>query len=191
MTERMLIAGIGNIFLGDDAFGIEVVQRCAGRWPSSVRVTDFGIRGFDLAYALMNGPEFAILVDAAKRGGSPGTLYLIAPDLPGGAAPEQGSFEGHSLTLEHVFRLVTTMGGSLPRLLVVGCEPTPLSQEEEEFGCAGLSPAVQDAVPEAICLIESVVQKFLTESAALAPIPPALQLTGPIEGESLQKGGLA
>ncbi|MDQ3686285.1 MAG: hydrogenase maturation protease, partial [Acidobacteriota bacterium] len=53
---RILIAGIGNIFLGDDAFGCEVAQRLSGRTlPDEVRVVDFGIRGLDLAYALMDG----------------------------------------------------------------------------------------------------------------------------------------
>ncbi len=84
MKERILIAGIGNIFLGDDAFGVEVVRRLsrsARKLPDEVRIVDFGIRGFDLAYALMEGYEVAILVDATPRGGVPGTLYTIEPDL--------------------------------------------------------------------------------------------------------------
>src|SRR6202030_732892 len=82
MKERILIAGIGNIFLGDDAFGVEVVRRLAARkLPDAIRVVDFGIRGFDLAYALMEGYEITILVDATPRGGQPGTLYTIEPDL--------------------------------------------------------------------------------------------------------------
>src|SRR5437870_2595644 len=79
---RILVAGIGNIFLGDDAFGCEVVQRLAARaWPASVRVVDFGIRGFDLAYALMDGYDVTIFVDATPRADAPGTLYTIEPDL--------------------------------------------------------------------------------------------------------------
>src|SRR6185503_5480722 len=77
-----LIAGIGNIFLGDDAFGCEVLQHLAQReWPENVRVVDFGIRGFDLAYALLEGYDLTIFVDATPRGGAPGTLYVIEPDM--------------------------------------------------------------------------------------------------------------
>ncbi|MGH7848434.1 MAG: hydrogenase maturation protease, partial [Candidatus Binatia bacterium] len=73
---KILVAGIGNIFLGDDGFGVEVARELAKRkLPESVRVVDFGIRGFDLAYALLDGYDLTILVDAAPRGGLPGTLY--------------------------------------------------------------------------------------------------------------------
>jgi hydrogenase maturation protease len=189
MKERVLIAGIGNIFLGDDAFGVEVVQSVADRFPSLVRVADFGIRGFDLAYALMDGYELAILVDAIPLGGSPGTLYAIQPELPARAARPE-AFEAHSLTPEHVFTLVQVLGGSLPRLLVVGCEPTPLLKDEEALGRMGLSPPVQAAVSEAVKLIDSLVAEFLaeaeTESARVHTSAPARE---PLAFELLQKGG--
>ena len=77
---RILVAGIGNIFLGDDAFGVEVVRRLSAReWPANVRVTDFGIRGYDLAYALLDGYDTTILIDACPRGELAGTLYVIEP----------------------------------------------------------------------------------------------------------------
>src|SRR6516225_7125141 len=83
---RILVAGIGNIFLGDDAFGVEVARRLAARpQPDGVRVADFGIRGIDLTYALLDGYETVILVDATPRGGQPGTLYVIEPDVGGPA----------------------------------------------------------------------------------------------------------
>ena len=79
---RILVAGIGNIFLGDDAFGVEVVRRLSAReWPANVRVTDFGIRGYDLAYALLDGYDTTILIDACPRGELAGTLYVIEPDV--------------------------------------------------------------------------------------------------------------
>src|ERR1051325_7107702 len=78
----LLVAGIGNIFMGDDAFGCEVARRLSARTlPAGVRVVDFGIRGFDLAYAIMDGPDVTVLVDATPRGGAPGTVYTIEPDL--------------------------------------------------------------------------------------------------------------
>src|SRR5581483_3861800 len=87
MSAKVLVAGIGNIFLGDDAFGVEVVRALAQRaLPENVRVVDFGIRGLDLTYALLDGYEAVIMVDAAPRGGRPGTLYVIEP-APGGAGP--------------------------------------------------------------------------------------------------------
>ena len=93
MTSRVLVAGVGNIFLGDDAFGVEVVRRLAGQTgrplPDGVRVIDFGIRGLDLAYALCDGYDAVIVVDAAFRGRPPGTLYVIEPDLNGAAAGDR------------------------------------------------------------------------------------------------------
>ena len=191
MNQNVLIAGIGNIFLGDDAFGVEVVRNLVGRLPASARVADFGIRGFDLAYALMESLDLAILVDAAPRGGLPGTLYAIEPELPKNAVPEQGSFEGHSITLEHVFRLVRALGGSLPRLLILGCEPTPLSSEEQQFGRAGLSGAVQASVPVAMRVIESLVTEFLELRAPLRRISDLLQAAEWTKMNSFRKEVLA
>src|SRR2546428_8240900 len=90
MTQpRLLVAGVGNIFLGDDAFGVEVAQRLLRRpQPEGVRVVDFGIRGLDLTYALLDGCDVAVLIDAVPRGQPPGTLYVIEPDP---VAPAQGS----------------------------------------------------------------------------------------------------
>ncbi len=162
--QRILVAGIGNIFLGDDAFGVEVAQRLAQRpLPAGVRVVDFGIRSFDLAYALLDDPDAAILVDATPRGGAPGTLYLIEPDL---GAPEDSSAplpDAHSLNPVAVLQLVRHLGGRPRRLLVVGCEPAAL---ESEDGRIGLSEPVQAAIDEAVRLIESLVADLLHHERA-------------------------
>src|SRR5881227_271903 len=93
---RVLVAGVGNIFLGDDAFGVEVAQRLLRRGlPDAVRVVDFGIRGLDLTYALLDGYEAVILVDAAPRGGPPGTLYVLEPER--GGAPDVAAIETHGM----------------------------------------------------------------------------------------------
>jgi hydrogenase maturation protease len=161
--SRVLIAGIGNIFLGDDAFGVEVVQRLARReLPSEVRVVDFGIRGFDLTYALLEEYEAVILVDLAPRGGPPGTLYVIEPDMETVPPnPEAADFlmDTHGMDPVKVLRLVTELGGRVKRLLLVGCEPTPLG-EEAEMGL-GMSEPVQAAVDEALGLIESLLGGIL------------------------------
>src|SRR5690349_12249437 len=113
MLPTIPIAGIGNIFLGDDAFGVEVVRQLSSRTlPDSVRVIDFGIRGFDLAYALLDGYDVTILVDATPRGGVPGTLYTIEPDLSAShtlEAPEP-MIETHGMNPMRVLGLAQAMG---------------------------------------------------------------------------------
>ena len=159
--QRILIAGIGNIFLGDDAFGVEVAQRMLRRaLPERVRVVDFGIRGFDLAYALLDGPDLTIMVDATARGGRPGTLYVIEPELDAIDIPDEDAIDAHSMNPAKVLQLVKRLGGQPRRLLVVGCEPAVL---ESEDGRIGLSEPVQAVVDEAISLIESLVETIGVE----------------------------
>ena len=156
MTEaRILLAGVGNVFLGDDGFGVEVVRRMADRsWPAGVRVADFGIRGFDLACALLEPQDLVILVDAAQRGRKPGTLYLMETETMQEGPP---SFEGHGMDPAQVLRNVRAMGGSPGRVLVVGCEPESFG--DAETGRMGLSAGVARAVDGAIEMIESLLAK--------------------------------
>jgi hydrogenase maturation protease len=159
-SPTILIAGIGNIFLGDDAFGVEVVSRFANRdLPSGVRVTDFGIRGFDLTYALADGADVTILVDACPRGGNPGDLYLIEPDLN---TPEEEhapvTVDAHGMNPMAVLRAARAMGGTLGKILLLGCEPQTLGPEE---GQMGLSDPVAGAVEPAVLLLESVMNRVL------------------------------
>ncbi len=161
-TKKVLIAGIGNIFLADDGFGVEVASRLAGQtFPPGVRVADFGIRGFDLAYALMEGYETTILVDACPAEGQPGTVFVLEPDPNDLNSPEasQGLIEPHALNPVNVLRMATSMGGELKRVLVVGCVPATLGPEE---GQMGLSEPVAAAVNEAVKLIDSLVQRILS-----------------------------
>ncbi len=157
---RVLIACIGNIFLGDDAFGVEVARRlAAAELPEGVRVVDFGIRGIDLTYALMDGYESVILVDAVPRGGVPGTLYVIEPSVE--EAPEGVGtlLDAHGMDPAKVLRLARSMGGSVGRLLLIGCEPaTPIDPEEMKDG---LSDPVRSAVDEAVPLILSLAGRLL------------------------------
>ncbi len=159
MPRRTLIACLGNIFLGDDGFGVEVVKELRQReLPECVCVIDFGIRGFDLAYALMDGYEAAILVDAAPQGGKPGTVYTIEPDL----AAVGGTPETHGMNPVRALSLVNAMGGMSGRILLVGCEPDSVPADEWEHG---LSPAVQSAVPEAVRVIEDLITRILSRQA--------------------------
>jgi hydrogenase maturation protease len=159
-SPSVLIAGIGNIFLGDDAFGVEVTQRLASRkLPERVKVVDFGIRGFDLAYALLDRFDVTILVDACPRGGAPGTLYVIEPDVHvsagDGAQAGQATVDAHSMNPMNVIRMAKSMGGELKRILLVGCEPLTLGPEE---GAMGVSEPVAAMVEEAANRIESLVE---------------------------------
>jgi hydrogenase maturation protease len=160
-TKRILIAGIGNIFMADDAFGVEVASRLASQpFPSGVRVADFGIRGFDLAYALMEGYETTILVDAYPGEGQPGTLFVLEPDLQNlnSAGTHQGFIEPHAMNPMNVLCMATSMGGQLKRVLLVGCVPATLGPDE---GQMGLSEPVSAAVDEALKLINSLVTRIL------------------------------
>jgi hydrogenase maturation protease len=161
-TPTILIAGIGNIFLGDDAFGVEVAQRLANKkLQRGVRAIDFGIRGFDLAYALLDGTDVTILVDACPRGEKPGTLYVIEPDLDSLDAPDAESappVDGHVMNPVNVLRLAKTLGGPLKKIVLVGCEPESLGGDE---GRMGLSETVTASIDEAVRMVESLVEKIL------------------------------
>jgi hydrogenase maturation protease len=157
----ILVAGIGNIFLGDDAFGVEVVRRLANlKLPEGVRVVDFGIRGFDLAYALQDGYETTILVDACPHGEDPGTLYIIEPELKALDDPEtpQAVIEAHAMNPVSVLRMARAMNIEVKNVLLVGCEPETLGGEE---GQMGLSAPVEAAVEGAVKLVKSLIEKVL------------------------------
>ncbi len=160
MKPRILVACIGNIFLGDDGFGVEVARRLHGRLNEpEVLVKDFGIRGLDLAYALMDAHELTILVDACQRGGAPGTVYLIEPDRVDETGSSQTTMSAHGMSPMNALRMVKSMGGQTGRVLIVGCEPADLGPETE--GKLGLTETVLASVEEAIALIESLVSKTL------------------------------
>jgi hydrogenase maturation protease len=162
----ILVAGIGNIFLGDDAFGCEVTRRLVEcTWPDGVRIVDFGIRGFDLAYALLEGYDVTILVDATPRGGEPGTLYTIEPDLDQLDTVDGPGLmvETHGMNPMKVLSMVKSMGGQFKKILLVGCEPATFGPEE---GQMGLSGSVEGAVNEAVKVVESLVTRALNENAA-------------------------
>ena len=162
---QILIACVGNIFLGDDGFGVEVARRLAARsLPPDVLVKDFGIRGFDLAYALMEPYSLTILVDACARGGAPGEVYLIEPD-PIEEDPSQPGLpqlEPHGMNPMNVLRLVKSLGGTPGPVFIVGCEPAELGPDSD--GQLGLSEPVQAAVEEATVLIESLVSRRTPDS---------------------------
>ena len=155
-VRTVLIAGVGNIFLGDDAFGVEVARRLAERaLPGGVRVSDFGIRGFDLAYALGSGDDAVILVDVTRRGESPGTLYALELDSDG---TTPGVLETHGMDPANVIRLAAAFGERPRRIFLVGCEPSEIGLDAE--GRIGLSAPVESAIDGAIDMVESLVGRI-------------------------------
>lgn len=153
--NRILIAGVGNIFFGDDGFGVEVTRRLANEtWPEIVEITDFGIRGIHLAYQLITGYDTAIIVDAVSRGAAPGTVFVVEPDLT--EADSVSVSDSHDMVIENVFAMVRRLGGQLPpRVLIVGCEPADLSEN------IGLSASVTLAIPAAIRAVREIVDENL------------------------------
>ncbi|MFE2645003.1 hydrogenase maturation protease [Streptomyces nigra] len=184
MSARVLVAGVGNIFLADDAFGPEVIRALDERpLPSGATVRDFGIRGLDLAYTLLDGYDTAVLVDAAVRGHTPGTLSLIEPDLPdgthGGPPPE-----AHGMDPAKVLALAAHLGDEpLPRVLVLACEPERVPRGDEDI-TPGMSATVRAAVRHAVEALHHLVPALLADPGTT----PALRR--PDESPALSPAGV-
>jgi hydrogenase maturation protease len=151
MSARLLVAGVGNIFFGDDGFGSEVVRLLQTERFEGAKVEDFGIAAMHLGFELLAGYERAIIIDLAARGGAPGTLYVIEPDVSApGAAPD-----AHGMDLRNVFAFVRTLGGAAPDIEIVGCEPQTLDEG------IGLSAPVAAAVEPAAALVRTRIARAL------------------------------
>jgi hydrogenase maturation protease len=168
--KRILVAGIGNIFFGDDAFGCEVAAELAKRpLPDGIKVRDFGIRSYDLAYAMMEDYELIIFIDAVSRGEAPGTLSLIEPEMNKNKLDEAEAevVNAHSMSPVRVLQLVRSLGGQPRKLYVVGCEPGVL---ESEDGRMGLSERVAAAVEPAVNMIQKLIGDLIqTDSVGPGP----------------------
>jgi hydrogenase maturation protease len=161
MTARVLVAGVGNIFLGDDGFGAEVARRLADAdLPDWVQVADYGTSGMHLMYDLADGFDTVILIDAAPRGGEPGTVYLLELDPPesrsaavsAGPAPTVSPFfDAHGMQPDVVLGMLGVLGGQTHRILLVGCEPA-----STDYGI-GLSERVAAAVDAAVTMVTDLV----------------------------------
>jgi hydrogenase maturation protease len=157
--RRVLVAGVGNIFLGDDGFGVALAGRLArAAPPPGVDVVDFGIRGMDLAYA-MSDYDAVVLLDATPRGQPPGTLYVIEADT---AAVSEGAPDAHGMDPVKVMGLVRALGEEPPRTLVVGCEPQTLMTSDEPDIVAQLSEPVRAALDEAERLVGDLLAELVT-----------------------------
>ena len=162
MAARILVAGIGNIFLGDDGFGSEVVRHAEiPRDDESVRVVDYGIRGMHLAYDLLEEWDSLVLVDAVPSRGRPGTLHVFQADHD--TCPAETGLDAHGMDSEAVFAGLRALGGTPPYTVIVGCEA---GNVEEGIG---LTDPVAQAVPRAARAVEEIVAALRTcETAAPA-----------------------
>jgi hydrogenase maturation protease len=152
VKPRLLVAGIGNIFFGDDGFGSAVLARLSNDAVDGVKFADFGIGVVHLAFELLGDYELAVVVDAVSRGAAPGTLFVIEPD----AASEAVEADAHRMNLGSVFAFVRRLGGSAPPVVIVGCEPETLDAGVD------LSAAVSHAVEAAVPLVRRIVRERLS-----------------------------
>ena len=159
MTGRTLVAGVGNVFQRDDAFGVEVIRLLADRpQPTGVEIADFGIRGVHLVYELLDGCDLFVLVDAAQRGYEPGTVTVLEVE-PGDVArqrtaPSAGVLDAHGLAPDEIFAMLASMGNRPGRSLVVACEPADVSAG------MGLSDQVREALPHAVRAVETILERM-------------------------------
>lgn len=166
LDQKVLVAGIGNIWMKDDGFGAEVAKRLGTReLPKDVNVTDFGIGGLDLAYELQNGYAALVLVDISKQGGEPGTLYLMEVDenQVEGEIEEGVGMDPHGMDPQTVLRFIKSTGAWPGKVVIIACEPEAV----EDFGL-GLSATVEAAVDRAVDLVLTTVVDLQAEFAASA-----------------------
>jgi hydrogenase maturation protease len=157
---RILVAGIGNVFLGDDGFGVAVADRLARlKLPAGVEVVDFGIRGMDLAFAMQDGYDAVVLVDAVPRGEPPGTLFVIEVDPDDERAAV--AVDAHGMDPLSVIGLVRSFGGQPPPTYVVGCEPRTRMSATDEDVVAELSEPVRAALDPAVGLVQLLLADLL------------------------------
>ncbi|MDQ1683093.1 MAG: hydrogenase maturation protease [Frankiaceae bacterium] len=155
MSGGVLVAGIGNLFLSDDAFGSEVARRlAAGPLPAGVTVVDYGIRGMHLAYDLLEGYDALVVVDALPGHGSAGDLSVleVGPEDLG-----EGEFDAHGMAPVAVLASLGQLGGQLPPTFVVGCQPADVGEG------IGLSPPVAAAVDGAVALVHDLLAEQLAK----------------------------
>ena len=164
MSGRTLVAGVGNVFLRDDAFGVEVARLLTGRPPQpGVQIQDFGIRGVHLVYELLNGYDLFVLIDAAPRGEAPGTVTVLEVELPSPEELPQPVIDAHSLTPAAIFGLLASLGGHPGRNIVVACEPADVSAG------MGLTEVVQAALPHAVRAVEDILDEVAGPGGSAGP----------------------
>lgn len=162
-SKQILVAGVGNAWLQDDAFGGEVARRLEAEGvPEGVTVMDFGTGGLDLAYELIRGYDALLLLDASRQGGEPGTLYVMEPHREefAGALEDGDSIDPHDMNPQTMLRFVNAIGGWPGKVLVIACEPGDV--ETPGFG---LTPPVAAAVETATTFVRRTIAELQTDAA--------------------------
>ncbi|MEO6419391.1 MAG: hydrogenase maturation protease [Polyangiaceae bacterium] len=150
MTARILVAGVGNVFFGDDGFGVEVARRLGKEtMPLGVRVEDYGIRGLHLAFDILEGYDTVVVVDALSRGDAPGTVFVLEPGEA--AEAEHPNVDAHRADPASMLEMVEHLGGKPGHVIIVGCEPEELEER------MGLSASVERGVDEAVRVIRELI----------------------------------
>jgi hydrogenase maturation protease len=157
---RVLVAGIGNVFLGDDGWGPAVIQALrAVAWPHGVEVEDFGVRGVELARSVARGCDAVIVVDAMTRGGEPGTLYVVEPKVP----KEVVGIDVHEVDPARVLAFARSLGPLPTFIRVIGCEPGSFVESGADVAVA-LGPAVAAAIRPAVTVVRELVAELTAET---------------------------
>jgi hydrogenase maturation protease len=162
-VRKVLVAGIGNAWMGDDGFGSEVVKQLGTvELPPGVAVMDFGTGGLNLAYEVMRGYDALLILDISQQGGSPGTLYVIEADEDSvdGSIQDGDSLNPHGMDPKTVLRFVKSIGAWPGKVLVIACEPAVV----EEIGFQ-LSESVAGAVEPAVKLVLEQIAELQTDAA--------------------------
>jgi hydrogenase maturation protease len=162
-VRKILVAGIGNAWMGDDGFGAEVVKRLGEvELPRGVAVMDFGTGGLNLAYEVMRGYDALLILDISEQGGTPGTLYVIEADVDSvEAGIEDGdTLNPHGMDPKTMLRFVKSIGAWPGKVVVIACEP----QTVAEIGFQ-LSESVAGALEPAVKLVLDTIGELQTDAA--------------------------
>jgi hydrogenase maturation protease len=162
-VRKILVAGIGNAWMGDDGFGAEVVKRLGEvELPRGVAVMDFGTGGLNLAYEVMRGYDALLILDISEQGGTPGTLYVIEADVDSvEAGIEDGdTLNPHGMDPKTMLRFVKSIGAWPGKVVVIACEP----QTVAEIGFQ-LSESVAGALEPAVKLVLDTIAELQTDAA--------------------------
>lgn len=150
--QRVLVAGFGNLLLGDDGFGIAVLRALGAEpLPPEVETMEVGTGGMELVFGLMSGCRKLIVVDVVRRGHPPGTMYVFRPSEADLALAPDQSIDPHFAEPTRAMKMAKKLGYLPEDVTVVGCEPGSCELD------LTLSPPVREAVEQAAGKIREVL----------------------------------
>jgi len=159
---KILVAGMGNVLRGDDGFGIRVVDELKKNHntPAEVDIYEAGIGGIGLVQELMNGYDALVVVDAVEKGAAAGTLFVIEPLEHQTAITDEklhaSMVDMHYADPSKVLLMAKVLNVCPPKVFLVGCQPEYVDDAVE-----GLRPPVEQAVPQAVEEVLSLIDELL------------------------------